>query len=48
MRIFEGGNTSILCSGGIQSSGCLPPFAPVVAKRYKTMLWRAETKVVTG
>ena len=25
-----------------QSGGCLSPFAAVVAKRYKTMLWRAE------
>ena len=25
-----------------QSGGCLPPFAAVVGKRYKTMLWRGE------
>ena len=33
MRIFEGGNTSVLFSS---------IFAAVVAKRYKTMLWRAK------
>ena len=66
MRIFEGGNTGVLCSGIsvewmftstrlkyhctvrqyflLRKSSCLPPFAAVVAKRYKlkTMLWRAE------
>ena len=30
------------CALVYQSGGCLPPFAAVVAKRYKTMLWRAE------
>ena len=30
------------CAVVFQSNGCLPPFAAVVAKRYKTMLWRAQ------
>ena len=30
------------CAVVFQSSGCLPPFAAVVAKRYKTMLWWGE------
>ena len=30
------------CAVVFQSCGCLPPFSAVVAKRYKTMLWRAE------
>ena len=30
------------CAVVFQSGGCLPPFAEVVSKRYKTMLWRAE------
>ena len=41
IRIFE---EEILayCAVVFQSSGCLPPFAAVVAKRYKTMLWWGE------
>ena len=41
LRILEGGNTIVLCSG-ISVGWMLPPFAAVVAKRYKTMLWWGE------
>ena len=41
MRIFEEEILSY-CAVAFQSGGCLPPFAAVVAKRYKTMQWRAE------
>ena len=41
MRIFEGGNTSVLCSG-ISVVWMFTSVFAVVAKRYKTMLWRAE------
>ena len=30
------------CAVVFKSGGCLPPFAAVVTKRYKSMLWRAE------
>ena len=30
------------CTVVLQPGGCLPPFAAVVEKRYKTMLWMAE------
>ena len=41
LRIFEEEILSY-CAVVFQSSGCLPPFAAVVAKRYKTMLWWGE------
>ena len=37
MRIFEGGNTSVLCSG-ITAGWMFTSFAAIVEKRYKTML----------
>ena len=39
MRIFKGRNASVLSSG---ITAGLPPFAAVVEKGYKTMLWMAE------